>query len=111
MKPSKMEERLAETNRFRDEVNAHIAAKRDGAAPEPAQPAKPTLRRLSPAACPTEIPGYPLNDSPPKDVPQYGTMARVVAMRETRAAQARLRGKRAPMSPSGPPELRKRSGS
>ena len=115
VKPRKMELYLAEAERLRDAVNAY-RAKRDEASvtqdPERSgrnvtspTPTKPKSYRLPPLATPTELPGWPLNPSPTKEAPDYGSMARVQA---TRAAQAERRGKRAPLTPIGPSELRKR---
>jgi hypothetical protein len=111
-----MEERLAETNRLRDAVNAFIAAKRSGEAggpngirqhaTEPPQATKPAKLRPSPAARPTEIPGFPLNDNPPRQIPDYGNIARVKAMREQRRERRRKNG-RVTLDPIGSPELRK----
>ena len=75
--------------------------------PEAPAPTKPKpYRRLPVANYPTEIPGFPLNESRAgQDVPDYGTMSRVKAVKH----RQRILGARAGMKPNGPPELRKRS--
>jgi hypothetical protein len=103
-----MEAYLAEANRLREEVNAFIAAKRDGAAgvenPTPQSP-KPKQRRLSPASYPTELAGWPLNPSPPAEVPNFHTMqtAQIVARARRRKVGAQL-----PSKPIGPTQLIKK---
>jgi hypothetical protein len=107
-----MEIYLAEGEaRLADVVKAYRAAKGEMSAPQGEDfhdaPA-PTKRRsypLPPLDRPTEIEGYPLNPSPPKELPDYGNIARLKA---TRAAQAERRGKKSPLTPIGPSELRKR---
>jgi hypothetical protein len=106
---------LAEGERLREVVNAYRAARDVSGVPNgtvdrvtgaevPAPtPTKP--KRLPPLYGPTPIDGYPLNPSPPKEVPDYGNMARLHA---TRAAQAERRGKKAPLKPIGEPTLRKK---
>jgi hypothetical protein len=69
---------------------------------------------LPPLDRPTEIPGFPLRApaagqdadgivGPAKDIPAYGSIGQAI-----RAAEAERRGKRAPLTPIGPSELRKR---
>jgi hypothetical protein len=99
-----MEERLAEADRFRIAVNAHIAAKRGEPITEPPQSPKPERRRLAPAERPTEIPGYPLNDTPPAESPDYGTMSPVQAIKH----RQRKIGAQLPTKPFGEPQLVKR---
>jgi hypothetical protein len=101
-KPSKMAAYLAEANRLREEVNAFIAAKRDGAATEPLQSTKPERRRSPPAARPTELPGWPLNPSPPAEIPDYGTMVQATKQRQRKI------GAQLPSKPIGEPRLIKK---
>jgi hypothetical protein len=108
-----MEIYLAEAERFVEVVKAYRAAKEAASAETPLidkcnETPAPTKRRsynLPPLKTPSEIPGYPLNPSPPAEAPDYGNLARVKA---TRAAQAERRGKRAPLTPGGPSRLVKR---
>jgi hypothetical protein len=104
VKPRKMELYLAEGARLAEVVNAYRASKGEASAEEPI-PTKRKSYPLPPLAGPTEIPGYPLNPTPAQEMPDYGTIGRVKA---TRAAQAARRGKKAPLTPSGSSELRKR---
>ena len=114
--PLKIAQYLAEGRQLAALVNDYRAA-RDKASAEgatllqtgtPVQDCnKPTKRksyRLPPLDRPTELEGYPLNPSPPKEAPNYESLARVKAIRATQAAR---RGKRAPLTPSGPSGLRK----
>jgi hypothetical protein len=116
--PLKIAQYLAEGKRLADVVAAHRATKGEASAEgapltqtrTPVQDCnKPTKSKKSyPLPLlpgPTEIPGFPLNPSPPAEAPDYGNMSRVQAIRAT---QAERRGKRAPLTPSGPSELRKR---
>jgi hypothetical protein len=78
-KPIVPREQLAsEADRLREAVNAYRAQK---PAAEPPQSAKPQRRRRAPADRPTPIDGYPFNDSSPAEIPDYGTMARVQAIK------------------------------
>jgi hypothetical protein len=95
-----MAQYLAEGDVLRDAVNAHRAARGASAESPP-----PKSQRLPPAQYPTEIPGFPLNPTPPAEIPNYASMARLKA---TRAAVAERRGKRATLKPIGEPTLRKR---
>jgi hypothetical protein len=106
-RPRKIDVYLAAGNRLRDAVNAYRAAKEEanGEEPTPTPTKKRRSHPLPPADGPTPIPGYPLAPSQPKEIPDYGSMARVAA---TRAAMAERRGKRAPLTPIGPSELRKK---
>ena len=112
-KPSKIALYLAGGDRLRDAVNAYRAARGAASAEEPVTqspaPAVVCNKRksypLPPLPGPTEIPGFPLNLSPPAEAPDYGNLARVQAIR---AAQAARRGKRAAMTPRGPSRLVKR---
>jgi hypothetical protein len=98
-KPRKMELYLAEAERFAETVKAYrAAAGGDEPAPTPTKP-----RRLPTAQYPSEIPGYPLNPSPPKEIPEYRTME--TAQIVVRARKAKGRGL---IEPIGPSELRKR---
>jgi hypothetical protein len=65
---------------------------------------KPKSYKLPPLATPTPIEGYPLNPSPPAEIPDYGDMGRVQAIRRRQWEV----GRRAPMKPIGEPTLRKR---
>jgi hypothetical protein len=113
-KPTKkMEIRLASGNVLRDAVNAYRATR--DAAPLPDEncdkPA-PTKRKsypLPPQDQPTPIDGFPFagQDGEPKEIPNYGVIS-WAPKPSTRAAQAGRLGKRAPMRPSGPSELRKK---
>jgi hypothetical protein len=113
VKSRKMDQYLAEGERLVALVNDYRAVK--GAASAEGAPSlqsgspdpdcnKRKSYKLPPLAGPTEIPGYPLNPTPAQEMPDYGTIGRVKA---TRAAQAARRGKKAPLTPSGPPVLRK----
>ena len=107
-----MDQYLANGERLAEVVNAYRATKGAASAETPftqhersfVECNKPKSYKLPPLAGPTEIPGYPLNPSPAQDVPDYGTIGRVKAMRATQAAR---RCKRAPLTPSGSPALRK----
>ena len=68
-------------------------------APVPPKPKRKSYP-LPPLPGPTEIPGYPLNPSPPAEAPDYGNMGRVAAIKR------RQRDRK--MDPIGPPELIKR---
>jgi hypothetical protein len=96
-RPSKAAERLARTEALRDAVNAYRAQK---PGTEPPQATKPK-RRGVPLDRPSEIPGYPVNDSPPAEAPDYGTMSRVQAITH----RQRKIGARLPIKPIGEPEL------
>jgi hypothetical protein len=100
-KPSKTAQYRAEADRLRGAVDAYRAER--GLKPSPA-PTKPERRRLSPAASPTEIPGYPLNPTPPAEIPDYGNMARVTAIK----TRQRKVGAQLPSKPVGEPQLIKR---
>jgi hypothetical protein len=110
--PLKIAQYIAEGRRLTALVNDYRAARDEASAEAPLQRAspdaecnKPTKRKsykLPPLPGPTEIPGYPLNPSPPAEAPDYGNLARVKAIRATQAAR---RGKRAPLTPSGPSRL------
>jgi hypothetical protein len=102
-RPSRMAQYQAGAERLSDAVDAYRAER--GLEPAPA-PTKPNRPRLSPADRPTEIAGYPLNDSPPQDIPDYGNIARVKAMQEQRRERRRKNGT-ATLDPIGAPELRK----
>jgi hypothetical protein len=113
-KPRKMDQYIAEGRRLVEVVAAYREA-RDAASPvsqpdpvdgelSPA-PAKKKSYRLPPLDRPTELPDWPLNPPQDIDLPDYGNLARVKAIRATQAAR---RGKKAPMTPIGPSELRKR---
>lgn len=108
-KPSKMAQYLVEGARLRDAVNAYRAAKAEtslSGASIDADGNKPKSYREPPAQYPTELPDWPLNwDAAKQEIPECGSMARVQA---TRATQAERRGKRAPLTPSGPSRLVKR---
>jgi hypothetical protein len=109
-KPIVSRERLAsETDRLRQAVNAYRAQKealpsatsqQPGA--EPPQAPKPKRRSLSLAGRPTVLAGWPLNPSPPAEIPDYGTMGRVQAIRH----RQRRPGARLPIT--GEPHLIKR---
>jgi hypothetical protein len=101
-KPSKVAEYLAEAERLRETVDAFRRARGSGADDVAF---KPEHRRLPPSPQPTEIEGYPLNSTPPTEIPDHGTMARVTAIKW----RQRKSGAQAPMKPVGRPELRKRS--
>jgi hypothetical protein len=117
--PLKMALYLEEGKKLMEMVKAYRAAKAAASAEEPGTPSVgpptdyneapvPTKRksyRLPPLETPTPIPGFPLRDPAGHDIPDYGSIGRVKA---TRAAQAERRGKRAPVKPIGPSELRKR---
>jgi hypothetical protein len=77
-RPLRMAEYLAEAERLRETVDAYRRARGDGA--DDAAP-KPERRRLPPLPRPTETEGYPLNSTPPTEIPDYGTMARVTAIK------------------------------
>ena len=77
-KPSKMAEYLAEAERLRETVDAYRRARGSGAADVAP---KPERRRLPPLPRPAEIESYPLNSTPPTQIPGYGTMARVTAIK------------------------------
>jgi hypothetical protein len=89
----------SETDRLRQAVNAYHAQK--GALPS-ATAQQPERRRQPPAERPTEIPGFPLNDSPPAEIPDYGTMSRVQAIKH----RQRKIGAQLPIT--GEPQLIKR---
>jgi hypothetical protein len=97
-----MADYLAEAERLRETVDAYRRARGSGAADVAS---KPKRRRLPSLPRPTEIEGYSLNSTPPTASPDYGTMARVTAIKW----RQRKSGARAPMKPVGRPELRKRS--
>jgi hypothetical protein len=121
--PLKMAQYLEEGKKLMEAVVAYRAARDEASVEELATqeaersasdvtdsapvPTKPKRKSypLPPLETPSEIPGYPLSSSPPRDIPDYGSIGRLKA---TRAAQAERRGKRAPLAPSGPSELRKR---
>jgi hypothetical protein len=103
-KPLKMAEYLAEAERLREMVDAYRRARRSGAGADDDAP-KPERRRLPSLPRPTEIEGYPLNSTPPTEIPDYGKMARVTVIKW----RQRKLGARAPVKPVGRPELRKRS--
>jgi hypothetical protein len=67
-------------------------------------PTKSKSYRLPTADGPTPIDGYPFNPSPPKEVPDYRSMARVQAVKH----RQRKLGAQAPMKPIGEPTLRKK---
>jgi hypothetical protein len=90
----------SEADQLREAVNAYRAER--GLEPAPA-PTKPKRPRLSPAERPTEIPGYPLNDSPPAEIPDYGTMSRVQAIKHRQQRKIR-----AQLPITGEPQLIKR---
>ena len=108
---AKMEQYLAEGGRLAAAVAAHRAARDEASAEEtgtqsvgpPTDYNKPKRRSypLPPLDRPSELEGYPLN-SPGQAVPDYGSMARVQAIKH------RKLGARAPMKPIGEPQLRKR---
>jgi hypothetical protein len=109
-----MAQYLAEGRQLVDVVAAYRAARSNVTPVSPSDTVDgeptpvPTKRKsysLPPLSTPTEIPGYPLNLSPGQEIPDYGNIGRVKAIRATQAAR---RGKKAPMTPSGPSELRKR---
>jgi hypothetical protein len=118
-KPRKMELYLAEAERFMETVKAYRAAKEEASAEVPVTqrtyvspncnnapaPTKRKSYQLPPLDRPTEIEGYPLNPRPPAEAPDYSSIGRVKAIRATQAAR---RGRRAPLTPSGPSELRKK---
>jgi hypothetical protein len=116
-KPSKIAQYLAEGDRLRDAVDAYRAARSDVTPVSPSEPTPaPTKRRsypLPPAQYPSELPDYPLNwgaarqdgeaiIGPAKEIPDYGSLGRLKAVR---AAQAERRGKKSPLTPSGPSRL------
>jgi hypothetical protein len=101
-RPLKMAEYLAEAERLRETVDAYRRARGSGAADVAS---KAERRRLPRLPRPTEIAGYPLNSTPPTEIPDYGTMARLTAIKW----RHRKSGARAPMKPVGRLELRKRS--
>jgi hypothetical protein len=126
--PLKIALYLAEASRLSEAVNTYRAAKAEVSAEgatllQSAQPCAdcnqapvPTKRKsypLPPLDRPSEIPGFPLRDpagqdgeaiiSPAKDIPDYGSIGKAI-----RATQADRRGKRAPLTPIGPSELRKK---
>ena len=101
----KIPQYLAAGERLKEMIAAYRAARGEDAAPAPA-PIKGKPYRLLSLETPTPIEGFPLNP-PGEDVPDYGSMSRVKA---TRATQAARRGKRAPLTPSGPAKLIKRRG-
>jgi hypothetical protein len=109
--PLKIAQYIAEGRRLVEAVEALRAARdeallqSDAPASEAPGPTKRKSYKLPPLSTPTEIPGYPLNPSLPAEVPEYGSISRVKAIRATQAAR---RGKKAPMTPSGPSELRKK---
>jgi hypothetical protein len=95
------ERRASEADRLRQVVNAYRAER--GSGPTPA-PTKPAPRRLVPTERPTPIEGFPFTDSPPAEVPDYGTMGRVQAIKH----RQRKVGARLPSEPVGPTQLIKR---
>jgi len=103
--PLKIPQYLAAGERLKEMIAAYRAARGADETPAPA-PIKRKPYRLLSLETPTPIEGFPLNP-PGEDVPDYGTMSRVKA---TRATQAARRGKRAPLTPSGPAKLIKRRG-
>jgi hypothetical protein len=101
----KIPQYLAAGERLKEMIAAYRAARGADETPAPA-PIKRKPYRLLSLETPTPIEGFPLNP-PGEDVPDYGSMSRVKA---TRATQAARRGKRAPLTPSGPAKLIKRRG-
>jgi hypothetical protein len=102
-KPSKAEQYAEGVAALRDAVNAYRAAKQQPGAEPPQAPKLATLR-LPPAERPTPIDGFPMNDSPPAQVPDYGTMGRVQAIRH----RQRRPGAQLPNKPMGPTQLIKK---
>jgi hypothetical protein len=105
--PLKTAKYLTEGEPLADAVAAYRAAKSEASAEGVLQSGEPSpdcnkrkSYKLPPLDRPSEIEGYPLNPSPPKDIPEYDSMARV------KAIKARQRGRK--MDPIGPPELIKR---
>jgi hypothetical protein len=90
-------ERLIEAQRLSKAVDAYRAQKPATELPQPAKPKSRTILQ----ATPTPIPGFPFNATPPAEIPEYGTMARVQAIRQRRL------GARPPLEPAGKPEVRK----
>src|ERR1700730_15682864 len=95
VKPRRTEIYLAEAERFAEVVNDYRAAGAGASAEtsvteqlevEP-QCNKRKSYRLPPLPIPTEIPGYPLNPTPPAEAPDYVNLARVKAIRATQAAR------------------------
>jgi hypothetical protein len=117
--PLKIAQYLEEGKKLMETVRAYRAAKaaaseeapvteRSQLKPEFDNAPVPPKRKSYPLPrleTPTPIPGYPLNPPQDIDLPNYETIGRVKA---TRAAQAARRGKRAPLTPSGPSRLVKR---
>jgi hypothetical protein len=101
-RPLKTAEYLAQAERLRETVDAYRRARGDRADDDAP---KPERRRLPPLPRPTEIEGYPLNSTPRTEIPDYGTMTPVTAIKW----RQRKLGARAPIKPVGRPELRKRS--
>jgi hypothetical protein len=108
-KPRKMDLYLAEGRRLAELVNAYRATKAAASEETPVEPTKKKRKsyRLPPLETPTPIPGFPFagQGGEAKDIPDYGSIGRVKAIRATQAARV---GKRAPLKPIGPSELRKK---
>jgi hypothetical protein len=104
-KPLKTAQYAAGAAQFRDAVNAYREER--GSAPNPV-PTKPKRPRV-PLERPTEIKGFPLNDSLPQDIPDYGSIARVTAMQEQRRERQRKIGALRSVKPIGEPQLIKRT--
>lgn len=62
---------LSEAERLRETVDAYRRVRGSGSADVVS---KPERRRLPPLPRPTEIEGYPLNSTPPTEIPDYETM-------------------------------------
>ena len=95
-----MDQYLAEGGRLAALVNAHRAARDKASAEAPVSCNKRKSYRLPPLEGPTPIPGFPFRDPAGQEIPDYGSIARV------KAIKARQRGRK--MDPIGPPELVKR---
>jgi hypothetical protein len=108
MKPLKTAQYAAEAAQFRDTVNSYRDAKLQTTPPPQSLTTKRRrqLHHPAPAARaldrPTEIPGYPLNDSPPAEAPDYRTMQTAHIVARARKAQGRNL-----IETLGPSELRK----
>jgi len=102
----KIPQYLAAGERLKEMIAAYRAARGADETPAPTPTKRKPYRLLSleTLETPTPIEGFPLNP-PGEDVPDYGTMSRVKAVKH----RQRILGARAGMKPNGPPELRKRS--